>query len=119
VSRNILVVYKKNFEDVHDKALDEVRSTLELLRKEMDISLDYSAREKVSRSDFINRDLVIVLGGDGTLTSIAHSVDEDTPVMGVNSHPRELDNDGHMVSTWVVTLITSKKIFEQPSMGNQ
>ncbi|MDG1547864.1 MAG: NAD(+)/NADH kinase [Candidatus Thalassarchaeaceae archaeon] len=94
MSRNILVVYKKNFEDVHDKALDEVRSTLELLRKEMDISLDYSAREKVSRSDFINRDLVIVLGGDGTLTSIAHSVDEDTPVMGVNSHPRELDNDG-------------------------
>lgn len=94
MSRNILVVYKKNFEDVHDKALDEVRSTLELLRKEMDISLDYSAREKVSRSDFINRDLVIVLGGDGTLTSIAHSVDEDTPVMGVNSHPREQDNDG-------------------------
>ena len=35
-----------------------------------------------------------MLGGDGTLTSIAHSVDEETPVMGVNSHPREMDNNG-------------------------
>jgi NAD kinase len=60
----------------------------------MSIHVDYSAREKVSREDFIDRDLVVVLGGDGTLTSIAHSVDENTPVMGVNSHPRELDNDG-------------------------
>ena len=94
LSSNILVVYKKNFEDVHDKALDEVRNTLESLSKEMSIVVDYSAREKVSRTDFIERDLVVVLGGDGTLTSIAHSVDENTPVMGVNSHPRELDNDG-------------------------
>ncbi len=91
---NILVVYKKNFEDVHDKALDVVRNTLESLSRNMSIHVDYSAREKVSREDFIDRDLVVVLGGDGTLTSIAHSVDENTPVMGVNSHPRELDNDG-------------------------
>ena len=94
MSGNILVVYKKNFEDVHDKALDEVRNTLESLSNDMSIVVDYSAREKVSRTDFIGRDLVVVLGGDGTLTSIAHSVDENTPVMGVNSHPRELDNDG-------------------------
>ena len=87
-------MYKKNFEDVHDKALDEVRNTLESLSREMSILVDYSPREKVSRTDFIERDLVVVLGGDGTLTSIAHSVDENTPVMGVNSHPRELDNDG-------------------------
>ncbi len=91
---NILVVYKKNFEDVHDKALDKVRKTLKKLGDNIPINVDYSAREKVSRSDFIGRDLVVVLGGDGTLTSIAHSVDEKTPVMGVNSHPREIDDDG-------------------------
>jgi hypothetical protein len=38
--------------------------------------------------------LVIVVGGDGTLTSIAHNVGSDTPVMGVNSHPREDDPSG-------------------------
>ena len=94
VSQNILVVYKKNFEDVHDQALDIVKNTLEEISEELDIKVNYSAREKVSREDFIGRDLVVVLGGDGTLTSIAHSVDEKTPVMGVNSHPREMDNDG-------------------------
>ena len=94
VSKNILVVYKKNFEDVHDDALDIVKNTLEKIGEDLDINVNYSAREKVSREDFIERDLVVVLGGDGTLTSIAHSVDENTPVMGVNSHPRDMDNDG-------------------------
>ena len=94
VSKNILVVYKKNFEDVHDDALDIVKNTLKKIGEELDIKVNYSAREKVSREDFIGRNLVVVLGGDGTLTSIAHSVDENTPVMGVNSHPRDMNNDG-------------------------
>ena len=94
VPQNILVVYKKNFEHVHDEALDIVKNTLEIIGNDFEIIVNYSAREKVSREDFIGRDLVVVLGGDGTLTSIAHSVDENTPVMGVNSHPREIDNDG-------------------------
>ena len=94
MSQNILVVYKKNFEDVHDEALDIVKNTLERLSEKLKIKVNYSAREKVSRDDFVGRDLVVVLGGDGTLTSIAHSVDEETPVMGVNSHPREIENNG-------------------------
>ena len=94
MSQNILVVYKKNFEDVHDEALEIVKNTLNEISNNINIEVNYSAREKVRREDFIGRDLVVVLGGDGTLTSIAHSVDEKTPVMGVNSHPREIDNDG-------------------------
>ena len=58
------------------------------------IRVDYTVRETVRRSDFLDRDLAIILGGDGTLTSIVHSVDSDTPVMGVNSHPRETYDDG-------------------------
>ena len=46
------------------------------------------------RADFIARDLVIVFGGDGTLTSLSHNIDAATPVMGVNSHPRTDDPDG-------------------------
>jgi hypothetical protein len=94
VVRSILVVYKKNFEEVHDKALDIVRKELDTVNKTSMLDIDYSAREKVERSDFIDRDLVIVLGGDGTLTSIAHSVGSHTMVMGVNSHPRKDDDDG-------------------------
>jgi hypothetical protein len=94
VIQDVLVVYKKNFEEVHDQALDAIRSELDALVAESDLRVDYSARETVRRADFIGRELVVVLGGDGTLTSIAHSVDSETPVMGVNSHPRSLDSDG-------------------------
>ncbi|HJL64673.1 MAG TPA: NAD(+)/NADH kinase, partial [Candidatus Thalassarchaeaceae archaeon] len=67
---------------------------LDTLVAESKLRVDYSARETVRRTDFIDCDMVIVLGGDGTLTSIAHSVDSQTPVMGVNSHPREEDDNG-------------------------
>ena len=91
---NVLVVYKKNFEEVHDKALAAVRDALDELVRDRGTSISYKARETVSREDFVGRDPVIILGGDGTLTSIAHSIDSDTPVMGVNSHPQDDDEDG-------------------------
>ena len=91
---DVLVVYKKNFEEVHDKALAAVRDALDELVRDRGTAISYKARETVSREDFVGRDLVIILGGDGTLTSIAHSIDSDTPVMGVNSHPQDDDEDG-------------------------
>ena len=94
MSDEVLVVYKKNFEDVHDKALSTVRSALDELMDERGINVGYTARETVRRADFAGPELVIVLGGDGTLTSIAHSVDDSTPVMGVNSHPRSEGSEG-------------------------
>ena len=90
----ILVVYKKNFEEVHDRSLDKIRQVMDELVAERGIDVGYTARETVRRADFSGPDLVIVLGGDGTLTSIAHSVDDKTPVMGVNSHPRSESDDG-------------------------
>ena len=94
MSADILVVFKKNFEAVHDRAMDQIQSDLENLVQTRGIRVEFTAREKVRHSDFIGRDLVIVLGGDGTLTSIAHNVGADTPVMGVNSHPRRDDPSG-------------------------
>ena len=91
---DVLVVYKKNFEEGHDKALAAVRDALDELVRDRGTAISYKARETVSREDFVGRDLVIILGGDGTLTSIAHSIDSDTPVMGVNSHPQDDDEDG-------------------------
>ena len=89
---DVLLVYKKNFEGIHDESLQSVK---DVLNSQSDtIRVDIRAREQVRRADFIGRDLVIVLGGDGTLTSISHNIDSNTQVMGVNSHPRSEDPDG-------------------------
>ena len=91
---DILVVFKKNFESVHDKSLESVKNVLSELQNTKEIRIEIRAREQVRRADFIGRDLVIVLGGDGTLTSISHNIDAKTPVMGVNSHPINQDPEG-------------------------
>ncbi len=91
---NVLVVYKKNFESIHDESLAQLKSILEDMTTTHQLRIELRARERVRRADFIGRDLVIVLGGDGTLTSISHNIDENTPVMGVNSHPVSRDNNG-------------------------
>ena len=89
---DVLLVYKKNFEGVHDESLQSIKDVLNSQSKR--IRVDIRAREQVRRADFIGRDLVIVLGGDGTLTSISHNIGSNTPVMGVNSHPRSDDPNG-------------------------
>ena len=62
---DILVVYKKNFESVHDASLAHVTKALEKSSKKRGgLRIDVRAREQVRRADFIGRDLVIVLGGD-------------------------------------------------------
>ena len=90
------MVYKKNFELAHDDALESIRSELTNLQQSLNFTFDFTPREKVERDDFIERDLVIVIGGDGTLTSICHNVDDSTQVMGINSHPRLQDPEGSL-----------------------
>ncbi|MGB2070475.1 MAG: NAD(+)/NADH kinase, partial [Poseidonia sp.] len=90
---NILVVFKKNFEEVHDEGLMALKAILHNAASDHH-QVDYKPREHVRRADFIARDLVIVFGGDGTLTSLSHNIDAATPVMGVNSHPRTDDPEG-------------------------
>ena len=93
-AKKVLVVFKKNFEEVHDESLVEVKSELDQLSSEGEVKVEYKVRETVTSDDFTDRDLAIILGGDGTLTSIAHSIGSDIPVMGVNSHPQDDDEDG-------------------------
>ena len=63
MGEEILVVYKKNFEEVHDRSLEEVRSVMDALVAERGANVGYTARETVRRADFSGPDLVIVLGG--------------------------------------------------------
>ena len=90
---NILVVFKKNFEEVHDEGLMAIKTVLQAVAS-TDHHVDYKPREHVRRADFIARDLVIVFGGDGTMTSLSHNLDAAPPVMGVHSHPRIHDPEG-------------------------
>jgi len=94
MNSDILVVYKKNFEGVHDIALKKMINCLDELKNDLSISSDYKARERVQKQDFEGRKLIIVLGGDGTLTSISHNILDNTPVMGVNSNPRAHNDQG-------------------------
>ena len=119
----MLVVFKKNFEQVHDESLRKVTEILNQVKNSYDVSFDLRSREQVRRADFIGRDLVIVLGGDGTLTSISHNIDAETPVIGVNSHPIDDDPNGSFgfymdsnidtFSADIVTALSGKAIINQ------
>ena len=120
---DVLVVFKKNFEQVHDESLRKVTEILNQVKNSYDVSFDLRAREQVRRADFIGRDLVIVLGGDGTLTSISHNIDAETPVIGVNSHPIDdapngsfgfyMDSNIDTFSADIVTALSGKAIINQ------
>lgn len=120
---NVLVVYKKNFEQVHDDSLRKITEILQDVKDHFDVKFDLTAREKVRRADFIGRDLVVVLGGDGTLTSISHNIDADTPVIGVNSHPIDedpagsfgfyMDSNVHTFADDIVTALKGEAIINQ------
>lgn len=114
---NVLVVYKKNFESVHDESLEQLKSILEEMKTTHQLRVELRARERVRRADFIGRDLVVVLGGDGTLTSISHNIDESTPVMGVNSHPVSLDENGSVGFYMDSTLKTFAEDFSAALRG--
>ena len=107
---NVLVVYKKNFESIHDESLAQLEAILEDMKTSHQLRVELRARERVRRADFIGRDLVVVLGGDGTLTSISHNIDESTPVMGVNSHQYPLMRMEVLVSTWIPHSRRSQRI---------
>ena len=68
-------------------------------------------QEEVERDDFVGPEAVIVLGGDGTLTSIAHSVDDQTLVMGVNSHLWTAEEAGLSDSSWEATQLGFPRIW--------
>ena len=115
---NVLVVYKKNFESIHDESLAQLEAILEDMKTSHQLRVELRARERVRRADFIGRDLVVVLGGDGTLTSISHNIDENTPVMGVNSHPVSLDSNGSIGFYMDSTLETFAEDFSAALRGD-
>ena len=55
-------------------------------------SIEWKAVHRNNLSQPINDvDLVITLGGDGTLLQASHLMDDKIPVLGVNSDPTQID----------------------------
>ncbi|MDP3275912.1 MAG: NAD(+)/NADH kinase [Deltaproteobacteria bacterium] len=99
----------------HGETLEEVRSALKTLK------IKARFRDRSQIGDVTPFDLVITVGGDGTLLSVSHTLGE-TPVLGINSAPEDsvgffagarkgnvLDRltqllDGAMARTWLARM---------------
>jgi NAD+ kinase len=67
--------------EAHEGTVSEVRSALEAVGADVVI-----AKRAGETFDAAGLDLVVTVGGDGTLLSASHSVDE-VPILGINSAP--------------------------------
>ncbi|MFH0868006.1 MAG: NAD(+)/NADH kinase [Candidatus Woesearchaeota archaeon] len=81
---NILVVYANPKNKEEESALECVKTTL----KKHKINYKIAHRGKPNKKLFQNKELVIVVGGDGTFLQTSHFIFDKTPVIGVNSDPR-------------------------------
>ena len=79
-----LLVYAEPTNKEEKSTLDVVRSTL----KKYKINYIDSKREILNKKLFQNKDLIIVVGGDGTFLRVSHFIFDKTPIFGVNSDPR-------------------------------
>jgi len=65
----------------HKKTLKTVRDVL----KRHKIKHKFMNRDKAKKTHFKNKDVIITIGGDGTLLRISHKVFDKTPIWGINS----------------------------------
>ena len=66
----------------HEETAAEVMTALTALNA--DVTLGQSPREPIPKEKV---DLVVTVGGDGTLLAASHQIGADTPILGVNSAP--------------------------------
>lgn len=72
-------------------------------------SVEWKAVPRNNLSQPINEvDLVVTVGGDGTLLQASHFMDDKIPVLGVNSDPTRIDE----VCTHVVLVLILKHCFQ-------
>ena len=80
----------KNRYTVHKKCVDDVT---DILAK---IGINYSVigREELHRGSIQGKDLVIAVGGDGTILNTSSFLDDSIPLLGVNSDPTRPEEQG-------------------------
>ena len=78
--KNILLVYTH-------PAFGEYKSTLDLVKsvlKKYGVNYNLADRDKLKKEQFLGKDLIIAIGGDGTFLRAAHFVDNEV-LFGVNA----------------------------------
>lgn len=73
----------KSRHEIHRRCVDKTTETLK------NLGLNYSTigREEMHRGLLWDKDLVICVGGDGTMLSTACFLDDEMPILGINSDP--------------------------------
>ena len=81
--KNVLISYAR----VINKEQKSALSFVEKILKKHKINYDIVVREKLKRSYFRNKDLILAVGGDGTFLMTSHFIFDGTPLLGLNSDP--------------------------------
>ncbi len=69
-------------------------ANVENLLKNIGINYSIIGREELHRGLIMDKDLVIAVGGDGTVLNTASFLDDTLPVLGVNSDPTKPEEQG-------------------------
>jgi NAD kinase len=81
--KKVLVVYKDSILEEHRKTMDGLRKILNAY----DIKSTFLRRNELDKECAQDCDLILSVGGDGTLLRVSHFVN-DTAVLGVNSNTK-------------------------------
>ncbi|MBN1157438.1 NAD(+)/NADH kinase [Candidatus Woesearchaeota archaeon] len=82
--KKVLVVYMQDPYTEHYVCLKKVRNVLKKYR----INHEMIQRDCLCMKKISGKDLVITVGGDGTVLSTSHKLRDTTPILGVNSNPQ-------------------------------
>ncbi|RYH08725.1 hypothetical protein EON65_40640 [archaeon] len=75
---------------VHTKCVENVEAVL----KHVGIQYSKIGREELHRGIIQDKDLVIAVGGDGTVLNVSSFIDDSIPVLGINSDPTRPEEQG-------------------------
>ena len=71
-----------------EPAHDEHAQSVERVKQELDSrSIEWVEKREIPERPIRGYDLVVPVGGDGTLLAVSHSIRNSTPILGVNSAP--------------------------------
>ena len=80
----------RNRYETHKECVDNVRTIL----KKSGVNFSVVSREEMHRGCLLGVDLLIAVGGDGTMLNAASFVDSSIPILGVNSDPTRPEERG-------------------------